>query len=70
MLRGLGRSSRYWLGRKNFSKKLSVITLDFRGIGRSTAPLPWLGGFKLMVEDLCSLKRHLEIDRWHILACL
>ena len=67
--RGLGRSSSHWLG---FDKKLAnnyrVITLDARGLGRSTAPCHW----ELTVYDLAAdgfkVLDHLGIDTAHVMG--
>ena len=67
LIRGLGRSSRYWL---DFDQRLAssfqVITFDQRGLGKSSEPLRWWHSIDHMVEDLLALLDHLKIDKAHI----
>lgn len=64
LLRGLGRSMRYWL---DFDVKLAqhyqVITLDYRGTGRSTARVrPGVSIYDL-AQDVVDLTSHLGIPQ-------
>lgn len=67
ILRGLGRSCRYWLGfDRLLAKHCQVITLDHRGLGRSDADLSWFFGMDQMVDDLLCLLDHLKLKRVHL----
>lgn len=67
MLRGLGRSSRYWLGfDKLMAKHFRVVTMDPRGIGRSTKPMHWTDSIDDLAEDCIAILDHIEVDRFHI----
>jgi len=67
LIRGLGRSSRYWL---DFDQSLAtayqVVTFDQRGLGKSSEPLRWWHSMDHMVEDLLALLDHLQIAKAHI----
>lgn len=67
MLRGLGRSSRYWLGYDEYlARYFRVITVDYRGIGRSTAPMSWLTTIEDMAGDVKQALDELGISSSHI----
>ncbi|SMF62498.1 alpha/beta fold hydrolase [Pseudobacteriovorax antillogorgiicola] len=67
MLRGLGRSSRYWLGfDKMMSQHFKVITLDHRGLGRSTAPLHWNSTIEDLAVDVATVLDHAGIESAHV----
>jgi pimeloyl-ACP methyl ester carboxylesterase len=55
LIRGLGRSSSYWLEfRELLERERRVLVLDNRGIGRSdTPPLPW--GTDAMADDVAEV---------------
>ncbi len=67
MLRGLGRSSRYWLGYDEYlAQYFRVITIDQRGIGQSTAPLNWLTTIEDMAEDVIDVLNAVGVDAAHV----
>lgn len=67
ILRGLARSSRYWLGFENhLAKFYQVIMLDHRGIGRTTIPMSWNDSIENLAEDLKRILDHLELEKAHI----
>lgn len=67
LLRGLGRSSRYWLGFEKFLEdRFRVILMDQRGLGKSTAPASWKGTLLDNALDILSLMDHKGIDRFHV----
>jgi pimeloyl-ACP methyl ester carboxylesterase len=64
MLRGLGRSSRYWLGfDKRLARSFRVITLDYRGIGRSSQDMAWWDSMVTMGDDVLALLDELELQQ-------
>lgn len=66
MIRGLSRSSRYWLDvRGMLEEKLRVVVLDNRGVGRSDAPPP---GFSVadMGDDVAAVMDDAGIGRAHV----
>ncbi|MFW7379095.1 MAG: alpha/beta fold hydrolase [Oligoflexus sp.] len=66
LLRGLGRSCRYWLDfDRRVGRDFQVITLDHRGLGKSSVALRWWHSIDHMVDDLRCLLDHLKIDRAH-----
>lgn len=69
LLRGWGRSVRHWLG---FDERLAqyfrVLTLDARGIGRSTAKVDWNLSTEILAADVCLCMDHLQIPSAHILG--
>ena len=67
LLRGLGRSSRYWLGfDKIMAKHFRVVTMDPRGVGRSTQPLHWSDSIDVLAEDCLAILDQLEVKNFHI----
>lgn len=67
MLRGLGRSSRYWLGFDSLmSHDFQVVTIDQRGLGRSTQPMEWTDTVDTLADDCLAVMNHLEIETFHI----
>lgn len=67
ILRGLGRSSRYWMGfDQDLAQYFNVITVDFRSIGRSTAKFRWGDSITSLADDLYVLMRHLNLESWHV----
>ncbi len=66
MLRGLGRSSRYWLGfEKRLSKFFKVIQIDLRGLGRTQLPMKWTDSIDDLADDCAAILDHLKIKRCH-----
>ncbi|RYZ56870.1 MAG: alpha/beta hydrolase [Proteobacteria bacterium] len=67
MLRGLGRSSRYWLGfDKLMANYFQVITIDQRGLGRSTQDMGWTDDIDTLADDCLAVLDHLSIKKFHI----
>ena len=66
MLRGLGRSSAYWLGyERRFQDQYRVITFDHRGLGQTTAPMTWTHSIEDLADDVLKLLDHLKIEKAH-----
>lgn len=66
MIRGLSRSSRYWLDvRPLLEARLRLVVLDNRGVGRSDAPRP---GFTVadMGDDVAAVMDDAGISRAHV----
>ena len=62
MLRGLGRSSRYWLGfEKQLAKSFKVIQMDMRGLGRTSLPMAWTDGMDDLADDCIAVLDQLKI---------
>lgn len=69
MLRGLARSVSHWLGYQNeLAKEHQVITLDLRGVGRTTRP--WGLGTSIydLADDVVAVLDKLGIDKAHVLG--
>jgi 3-oxoadipate enol-lactonase len=67
ILRGLGRSSRYWLGfEKQLAKAFKVIQVDLRGLGRSSVPMAWTDTVDDLAEDCVAVLDHLKIRNAHV----
>jgi len=67
MLRGLGRSSRYWLGfDRIMAEHFKVITIDQRGLGQSTQAMSWSDDIETLADDTLAVLDSLGIDRFHI----
>ncbi|HYX32523.1 MAG TPA: alpha/beta hydrolase [Oligoflexus sp.] len=67
ILRGLGRSSRYWLGfEKQLAKVFKVIQIDLRGLGRTSVPMGWADGIDDLAEDCVAVLDQLKIKRAHV----
>nr|AIA11448.1 Alpha/beta hydrolase family [uncultured bacterium] len=67
ILRGLGRSSRYWLGfDKQLAKTFKVIKIDLRGMGRTTIPMQWTDTIDVLAEDCIAILDQLKIKKAHI----
>lgn len=67
LLRGLGRSSRYWLGyEKLLAKHFKVILVDARGLGQSTGIMPWKDGLETLAQDCLAVLDKLRIKRVYV----
>lgn len=67
LLRGLGRSSRYWLGFEDLAaKSFKVITVDARGIGRSSRRQRWADSLFVLGEDVVAVLDELKISKAHV----
>ncbi|WP_141733580.1 alpha/beta fold hydrolase [Oligoflexus tunisiensis] len=67
MLRGLGRSSRYWLGfEKQLAKSFKVIQIDMRGLGRTSVPMAWTDTIDDLADDCVAVLDQLRIGRAHV----
>lgn len=69
ILRGLGRSIRHWLGyEKELAKHARVITMDLRGIGRSTAPWTFRTSIFDAASDVAAVLDELALERAHVMG--
>lgn len=69
MLRGLGRSVKHWLGYERvLAKHFKVVTMDLRGIGRTTVPWGWTTSLFDVADDVVAILDHLNIQQAHILG--
>lgn len=67
ILRGLARSSRYWLGFENdLAKHYRVIMIDHRGLGQTTVPMKWTDSIWDLAADIYLLMDHLDLPSAHI----
>ena len=67
VLRGLGRSSRYWLGyEKQLAKTFKVILVDSRGFGRTKLDMKWTDTIDVLADDCVAVLDHLKIKKSHI----
>ncbi len=67
LLRGLSRSSSYWLGfEKVLAKNFKVVLIDARGLGRSDAAMSWNDGLPALAQDCLAVLDKLRIKRFHI----
>lgn len=68
LLRGLGRSSRYWLGvREPLAERFRLIVPDNRGVGKSDAPRPPYTTAK-MARDAVRVLDHAGVPRAHVVG--
>lgn len=69
MLRGMSFSCRHWLGfDERMAKHFRVITLDNRGIGRSTLKANWTLTVEDMAADVVQLLDHCKIEKASLLG--
>lgn len=69
LLRGWGRSVRHWLGfETQMAQHYRVVTLDARGIGRSSAHPGWLLSTESMAADVSVTMDHLQIPLAHVMG--
>ncbi len=67
MLRGLGRSSRYWLGfDKVMAYHFKVVTIDQRGVGRSDQAMAWTDDWETLARDTLAVMDQLDLTNFHI----
>jgi 3-oxoadipate enol-lactonase len=67
ILRGLGRSSRYWLGfEKQLAKSFKVIQIDLRGLGRTSVPMAWTDSIDDLAEDCVAVLDQLKLKNAHV----
>lgn len=67
ILRGLGRSSRYWLGFDQLlAKSFKVIQVDMRGLGRSKCSMQWSDSVETLADDCLAVLNHLKVKKVHI----
>ncbi len=67
LLRGLGRSSRYWLGFEEIlANSFHVILMDQRGLGRTSVPAAWTDSTAELARDVLDLMDHLDIQAFHV----
>jgi pimeloyl-ACP methyl ester carboxylesterase len=69
LLNGLGCTSQHWVGwEKLLTNEFQIITLDNRGLGRSTTKIrPW-HSISTLSTDVKSLLDHLKVDKAHIMG--
>jgi pimeloyl-ACP methyl ester carboxylesterase len=70
LINGFGRNLRHWIG---FDKLLAgdcrVITIDNRGVGRSSkARIGWDLSIFDMADDVSALMEHLQLEKAHIVG--
>lgn len=69
LLHGLSRSSQYWQGfDRLMSKHFRTITIDFRGLGKSKANVPWSISLSDFAQDVLKVLDQLRINSTHILG--
>lgn len=69
MLRGLARSTSHWLGyEKELAKHCQVVTIDSRGIGKTTYPLALSNSLFDLADDVVTVLDKLKISKAHILG--
>src|SRR5688500_10048226 len=69
MLRGLGRCVQHWLGyEQEMAKHCRVITIDLRGIGKTTLPLSVTDTLFDLSHDVTDVLDALKIERAHVLG--
>ena len=67
LLRGLGRSSRYWLGFDEcMAESFRVVTIDHRGVGRSTVDFFWHNSIEDLAHDVELVLNQVGINSAHI----
>lgn len=67
ILRGLGRSSRYWLGfEKQLAKAFRVVQIDMRGMGRTSVRMAWTDSIDDLADDCVAVLDQLKIKRAHV----
>lgn len=67
LLRGLGRSSRYWLGFETvLAKRFRVIMMDQRGLGRTKIPATWGDSLGDSARDALALMDARGVRGFHI----
>jgi pimeloyl-ACP methyl ester carboxylesterase len=69
MIRGLGTFTDHWSGwDKTLAEYFTVITLDNRGLGKTSAPMkPWIS-VKTLAHDVKTIMRHERVENAHILG--
>ena len=69
MLRGLGRTTRHWLGFDGqMAEHFQVITMDLRGMGETRVPSRVDNSVFDLARDVVALLDHLSIPAAHILG--
>ena len=67
MLRGLGRSSRYWLGFDHYlSRYFRVLIMDARGLGQTTRPMGWFDRIEDLAADALEVLDQREVQACHV----
>lgn len=68
-LRGLGRSVRHWLGYdEELADKFRVITLDLRGVGRTTIQPGWDLSIFDMADDVATVLKENDLGPAHVMG--
>jgi 3-oxoadipate enol-lactonase len=69
ILRGLGRTVRHWLGYdEELAKSFLVLTMDLRGVGRSTERHGWTDSIFTLADDVADVMTAAKIERAHVLG--
>lgn len=69
LLRGLGRTVRHWLGYdEELAKKFKVVTLDLRGVGKTTLAHGWTHSLFDLADDVAEVLTAAKIEKAHILG--
>lgn len=69
LLRGLGRTVRHWLGYdEELAKTMRVVTLDLRGVGKSTQAHGWSDSLFDLADDVVDVLTAAKIERAHIMG--
>jgi pimeloyl-ACP methyl ester carboxylesterase len=67
ILRGLARSSSYWLGyEKELARHFRVVTMDLRGLGKTTRPWGWTDAIEDVTDDVVAVLDAVELESAHI----
>jgi pimeloyl-ACP methyl ester carboxylesterase len=69
ILRGLGRTVRHWLGYDaELAKRFQVVTMDLRGVGKSTVAHGWRTTLFDVANDVAAVLSASGIEKAHILG--
>ena len=67
LLRGWGRSCRYWLGfDEELAKSYRIIVMDYRCVGRSGRSLKWTDSIHELATDALDVLNHLDISTCNV----
>ena len=67
ILRGLSRSSAFWLGfDKMLAKSFQVLTIDHRGLGKTSLKMRWTDSVKDISSDIVKVWDDLNWDDSHV----
>ena len=67
ILRGLSRSSKYWLGFDEIlAEHCEVLIVDHRGLGQSTVKMSWMDSISDIADDICEVWNFLGWEKSHL----